>query len=517
MTDELLPRRIDRQQAVVLDILVDQPQNQSLTHDGSPKAVVTVAAHAEPLALVVVVGLDQRVVASDQHIDQIVGFELIAYGLKHLQHQLHRLHALETRLRMQTVVAASAILLRKLLSEIVQQRLAPANRALGIRDGLLQQQATDLLFGQRLALHELLELLDILITVKRDAVPARSVAAGPARLLIIAFEALGNIVMDHVAHVGFVDTHAESDRRDDHIHLLVQKLVLIRGARRRVHTGVIGSHFDIVGGQQLRKLLDLLAAQAVDDARLALVALDVADDLLGRIDFRADFVKQVRAVERRLEHRRVEHAQVLLDIHLHLGRRGRRQRDQRRGSDLVDDRAYAAILRPEVVSPLRNAVRLVDRIERNSDFAQEIDIILLRKRLGGEIEQLGLALEHVALDFRYGSLIQRRVQKMGHAVLHAESPHRIHLVFHQRDQRRNDDRHPVHHQRGQLIAQRFAASRRHQHERILSVQHVPDNRLLISLETVEAEIALQAVAQFNILFPRHLSSIIISLPIRIND
>ena len=32
------------------------------------------------------------------------------------------------------------------------------------------------------------------------------------------------------------------------------------------------------------------------------------------------------------------------------------------------------------MSPLRNAVRLVDRIERNSDFAQEIDIILLRKR-----------------------------------------------------------------------------------------------------------------------------------------
>ena len=97
--------------------------------------------------------------------------------------------------------------------------------------------------------------------------------------------------MDHVAHVGFVDAHAESDRRDDHIHLLVQKLVLIGGARRRVHAGVIGSHFDIVGGQQLRKLLDLLAAQAVDDARLALVALDVADDLFGRIDFRADFVK----------------------------------------------------------------------------------------------------------------------------------------------------------------------------------------------------------------------------------
>lgn len=180
MTDELLPRRIDRQQAVVLDILVDQPQNQSLTHDGSPEAVVTVAAHAEPLALVVIVGLDQRVVASDQHIDQIVGFELIAYGLKHLQHQLHRLHALETRLRMQTVVAASAILLRKLLSEIVQQRLAPANRALGIRDGLLQQQATISCSASGLPCHELLELLDILITVERDAVPARSVAAGPA-------------------------------------------------------------------------------------------------------------------------------------------------------------------------------------------------------------------------------------------------------------------------------------------------------------------------------------------------
>ena len=43
----------------------------------------------------------------------------------------------------------------------------------------LQQQLADLLLGQRFALHEFFELLDILVTVKGDALPAPAVAARP--------------------------------------------------------------------------------------------------------------------------------------------------------------------------------------------------------------------------------------------------------------------------------------------------------------------------------------------------
>ena len=58
-----------------------------------------------------------------------------------------------------------------------------------------------------------------------------AVAPGPSRLLIIPFERLGNVVMDDEPHVGLVDTHAESDRGDDHVGALHQEIVLILGAR----------------------------------------------------------------------------------------------------------------------------------------------------------------------------------------------------------------------------------------------------------------------------------------------
>ena len=308
---------------------------------------------------------------------------------------------------METIVAAVAILLGILFSEIVQQRLAPADRTLGIGNRFLQQQLTDLLFGQRLALHEFFEFLNILITIKGQAVSSAAVAARAARLLIIAFEGLGNIVMDYITHVGLVDTHAESDRRDDHIDLLIQESILIRRTGNGIHAGMVRRHLDAVGGQQFGQLLDLFAAQAVDDSGFARITLDIADDLFGRIGLRTYLIKQIRPVERRFEHGRIEHTEVLLDIHLHL-RRGRSgQRDQRGGTDIVDDRADAAVLRAEIVSPLGNTVRLVDGVKRYFDLPQKRHVVLLGQRLGCEIEQLGFAREHIALDFGNGSFVQR--------------------------------------------------------------------------------------------------------------
>lgn len=137
-----------------------------------------------------------------------------------------------------------------------------------------------------------------------------AVASRTPRLLIISLQRLGNIVMDHIAHVGFVDTHAESDRGHDHVGPLHQEVVLVGRTCLGIHTGVIGQSPDSVGYEQFRKLLDLLAAQAVDDAALALVLLDVTDNLPVHIVLGPDFVIQVGAVERRLEYRSVAHTQV---------------------------------------------------------------------------------------------------------------------------------------------------------------------------------------------------------------
>ena len=72
-----------------------------------------------------------------------------------------------------------------------------------------------------------------------------------------------------------------------------------------------------------------------------------------------------------------------------------------------------------------------------------------------------------------------------------ETPDGVHLVLHQGDERGDDDGRSFHHQGGELVAQGFAAARRHQDEGVAPVDQVPDDALLVTLERIEAEEVLQ--------------------------
>jgi hypothetical protein len=140
-------------------------------------------------------------------------------------------------------------------------------------------------------------------------------------------------------------------------------------------------------------------------------------------------------------------------------------------------------------------VRLVDGVERNLYLAQERHVVLLGERLGCEIEQFGLAVEHVLPNLRHGCLVERRIQEMRDPRLGRKGAHGVDLILHQGDQRRYDDRNAVHQHGRQLVAQRLAAARGHQHESILAFQHIADHRFLVSLERRKAEVLLQLVMQ----------------------
>ena len=263
---------------------------------------------------------------------------------------------------------------------------------------------------------------------------------------------------------------------------------------------MIGGSLDVVGLQHGCQLLHLLARQAVHDAALAGVLLDEADNLLVDIlRFLAHFIVEVRTIERTLELYSVHNAQTLLDVRAHLvGGRGR-QGYYRRIANLIDRGAYVAVFRTKVVTPLRYTVGLVDGIERNLHATQEFHVLILIERLRSHVEQLRLALLHVVHHLLDGSLVQRGIQIVGHALLLAQAVDHIHLVLHQRNERRDDDGRAFHDERRQLIAQTLAAAGRHQHERVVAGQQITYDGFLIALELVKAEVVLQLGCQVLLL------------------
>ena len=259
--------------------------------------------------------------------------------------------------------------------------------------------------------------MDVLIVIERDAVALAAVATGTPRFLIVTFEALGNVVVDDEAHVGLVDAHAEGDGGHDDVNLFHQELVLVFLAGLAVQSGMVRQRLDAVDSKGLGQFLHFLAAEAVHDARLVRVLLDVFDDVLDDIlGFRAYFIVQVRAVERRLEDLRVHDFEVLHDVVLHLHRGcGSQGDDGQVVANGIDDGAQSAVFGPEVVAPFRDAVRLVDGDEGNLQRAQKFHGFVLGERLGRHIKQFGFAAFQVVFHFEQFGFRERRVHHMRYA------------------------------------------------------------------------------------------------------
>lgn len=119
------------------------------------------------------------------------------------------------------------------------------------------------------------------------------------------------------------------------------------------------------------------------------------------------------------------------DVMLNL-RCGRRSKSYYRTTIyLVYNRAYASVFRAEVMTPLRNTVRLVNGIKRDGNCFKEFNIFFFGERFRCHIKQLGLTLYYIALDLIDCSFIERGVQEMGHIVILTEIAHGIDLIFHQ--------------------------------------------------------------------------------------
>ena len=241
-------------------------QQKPLVDDRAPELQTVASTRAEKRECVVTVGFDHRRRLPGQDRCQMFDLEMFRKGPYKSYHQTHLLAPVECGLRIETVVAQSAVVLRIILSEIVQQHPAAAHAGFGVRHGVHKQLTAYLLLRNRLALHELFQFADVLIAVERDAFSVLPVPAGTSGLLIIALDAFRNIIVYDKAHIRLVDSHAEGYGRHNDLHVLHQEPVLVLRPGLRIQSRMIRKRADSVDLQQLGDFLNFLAAQAVYDS-----------------------------------------------------------------------------------------------------------------------------------------------------------------------------------------------------------------------------------------------------------
>ena len=92
----------------------------------------------------------------------------------------------------------------------------------------------------------------------------------------------------------------------------------------------------------------------------------------------------------------------------------RRQRDARHVRKPLGENLELAVFGPEVVTPLRDAVRLVDREQRQCRCVRKAPSVRsCTQALGRDIEKIEAARRELPLDLILRAAILRRIQKRG--------------------------------------------------------------------------------------------------------
>ena len=194
---------------------------------------------------------------------------------------------------------------------------------------------------------------------------------------------------------------------------------------------------------------------------------DRLGDLRVHIQFRTHPVKQIRAIERSDQHRRVREPELLDDVAAHALGRGRGVGVNARARKTRLQLREPAIFGPEIMSPLADAVRLVDREAGNLQARRELEKSRRQQPLRRDEYKMMPAAGELALDVTNFHLIHAAMNRRRRI---AGQPQRIDLVLHQRDKRRDHDVGAPSDRRRHLVAERLAAPGRHHDQRVAAVE-----------------------------------------------
>ena len=151
--------------------------------------------------------------------------------------------------------------------------------------------------------------------------------------------------------------------------------------------GVVGEGRDALGLQPLGRLVHALARQAVDDARLARVRLaDEGEQLRPCVALVGDACSGCSGGRSSTTNTRaLLEREPLDDLLAGLRIGGGRERDARHRRVALVQHGEQQVVRPEVVAPLRDAVRLVDGEERDARLVEQLEAARRAEPLGRDV------------------------------------------------------------------------------------------------------------------------------------
>ena len=297
--------------------------------------------------------------------------------------------------------------------------------------------------------------------------------------------------MHHKAHIGFVDAHAERVGGDHHAGFPFHPALLLAVALPGLQTGMVIVGGNAVISQKLSGFRRALAVAHIHDARARITVHDSQHPAL-LILLIHHKIGEIGTLETLLEDILRLEVETQLDVldHFRRGSGGERQHGDLR-EYLADLRDFE-VWRTEIITPLRNAMRLVHG-NHGDGHTLEIDLEMVRlKTFRRNVQKAVFRIEKDIVDGGlYFALPHSGIDGTG---LDAAGAQMLHLVLHQRNERGNHDAEAALDERRHLKADGLAAARGKQRQCVAVLQNRKDNVLLQRPEAVVPPIPLQRLA-----------------------
>ena len=238
--------------------------------------------------------------------------------------------------------------------------------------------------------------------------------------------------MHHKADVRLVNAHPEGHRRHHDLQIVALEFLLHLGAHVVFQTGMVSRRANTAALQPGGGVFHFRTAVAVDNARFAALILNVAHQLIERLEFLHQHIADVWPVEAADLNQRIVKPQQADDIAAGGIIGGGGQRHKRDLRHPLTQLAQRGIFRTEVMAPLRDTVRLVYRQHRQVPVRQMLKKVIQHQPFRRDIQQTNLP---AAAAGHHLLLLLAALCRVQTSRRHAVGQQLIDLVLHQRDQR----------------------------------------------------------------------------------